>query len=81
MILSDFILLGEEEKKMIILHEGILVAKRTEPESMIFLFQLAAYYVEVFCDLISKQTREFRIFTQTKQLDPYLENIPISDLM
>jgi hypothetical protein len=81
MILSDFILLSEEEKKTIMLHEGILVAKRTNPGFMIFLFQLQAFYVEVFCDLVTKKTREFRVFNRTNQLDPYLDSIPIPDLI
>lgn len=81
MTLSDFILLNEEEKKTVILHEGILVAKRTDTEHMIFLFQLSAWYVEVFCYLLNKKTREFRIFTRTSQLDPYLDGIPIPEVV
>lgn len=80
MILSDFILLSEEEKKMVMLHQGILVAKRVHQQFMVFLFQLQAYYVEVFCDLSTKRTHEFRIFNKTDQLDPYLESIPLPDL-
>lgn len=81
MILSDFILLSEGEKKTIMLHEGILVAKRTDPGFMIFLFQLQAFYVEVFCDLVTKKTHEFRVFNKTNQLDPYLDSIPLPDLI
>lgn len=80
MILSDFILLSEEEKKMVMLHQGILVAKKVNQQFMIFLFQLQAFYVEVFCDLDTKRTHEFRVFNKTNQLDPWLEGIPIPDL-
>jgi hypothetical protein len=80
MILSDFILLSEEDKKMVMLHEGILVAKRTYPGFMIFLFQLQAFYVEVFCDLVTKKTQEFRVFNKMNPLDPYLESIPLPAL-
>lgn len=80
MILSDFLLLSEEEKKNVMLHQGIMVAKKVTQQFMVFLFQFQAFYVEVFCDLATKQTQEFRIFNKINQLDPWLESIPIPDL-
>ena len=40
MRLSDFILLGEKEKKFTVLHQGILVGKREKDDRKVFLFQL-----------------------------------------
>ena len=39
MKLSDFIMLDTEEKKLAVLHLGVLIAKRKQHSSMAFLFQ------------------------------------------
>ncbi len=81
MRLSDFILLNEEEKKLTVLHEGVLIAKRNDVQSMIFLFHLGSFYVETFCNLSNKAIEEYRVFDTTKPLFPYLDAIPIDDLL
>ena len=43
MRLSEFILLGEEEKKGTVLHEGILLAKRETEDYKVFLFGACAF--------------------------------------
>lgn len=81
MKLSDFIVLNEEEKKLTVLHEGVLVGKRIHTDCMVFLFQLDNYYVETFCNLEKKAIEEFRVFDTTKPLNPYLDAIKIDDLL
>ena len=81
MKLSDFILLNEEEKKVTVLHQGVLIAKRNTYDSMVFLFQMDSYYVESYCNLENKAIEEFRIFTGLKPLYPYLDAIPLDDLL
>ena len=81
MKLSDFILLNKEEKTLTVLHQGILVGKRANPQNQIFLFQLEGYYVETFCNLKDRSVEEFRVFGDTKFLTPYLEKISITDLL
>lgn len=81
MKLSDFILLNEEEKTLTVLHQGILVGKRADLESLIFLFQVEGYYVETFCNMENKAIEEFRVFDNTKFLTPYLEKISLADLL
>lgn len=81
MKLSDFILLDAEEKKLAVLHRGVLVAKRTDYKSMVFLFQLPDYYVETFCNVESKTIEEYRMFDTMAPLTPYLESISISGLL
>jgi hypothetical protein len=80
MKLSDFILLGEEEKKEAVLHEGVLIGKRKEPASVVFLFQIQSFYVEACFHPESKQIEEFRMFYRTRLLQPYLDSIHIGDL-
>lgn len=80
MKLSDFILLNEEEKKRAVLHEGVLISKRAAPSSFIFLFQVRNFYVEACFNADSKDIEEFRMFSQTSFLQPYLDKINLDDL-
>ena len=81
MKLSDFILLDEEQKKGTLLHEGVLIGKRNCKDCMVFLFQLPDYYVESYCNMESKSIEEFRAFTHLEPLYPYLDAIPLDDLL
>jgi hypothetical protein len=81
MRLSDFIILSEEEKKLAVLHEGVLVGKRRNNLSMVFLFHFGLFYVETFCNIETKSVQEFRIFDDTRPLLPYLEEISIDELL
>lgn len=81
MRLSDFILLGEKEKKFTVLHQGILVGKRDKGEQKIFLFQMENYYVETICNPQNKAIEEYRVFNDTQFLFPYLQGIPLDDLL
>ena len=81
MKLSDFILLSEEEKKMAVLHAGVLIGKRKDIDTVAFLFHVGNYYVETFFNSGNKTIREFRVFNQTTLLQPYLDNIPIDNLL
>jgi hypothetical protein len=81
MQLSDFILLNADEKKSTVLHEGVLVAKRTNEDFMVFLFRLGNYYVEAYCNPANKAIEEYRAFDHITLLNPYLETIPIDHLL
>ena len=81
MRLSDFILLGEEEKKLAVLHEGVLIGKRKNQEHLVFLFHFGHFYVETFCNTANKVVEEFRVFDDTNPLLPYLEQIRLDDLL
>lgn len=81
MKLSDFILLNEEQKKRAVLHDGVLLCKRQLPATVIFLFHVQHFYVEVWFDANSKEVKVFHMFVETEMLQPYLEDISISELM
>jgi hypothetical protein len=81
MRLSDFILLDEQQKKLIVLHEGVLIGKRVDIDLMVFLFQMDSYYVETFCNRANKSIQEFRIFDNMEFLAPYLDAISIDELL
>ena len=81
MKIAEFILLGEVEKKLAVLHEGVLIGKRKSPPFMIFLFQIQSFYVEAFFNFDHRDLKEFRVFNRTVLLQPYLDSIPIDDLL
>ena len=76
----DFILLSEDQKKTVLLHNGVLVAKRKDDTCSIFLFQMDGFYVEVFGTISNKKVKEYRTFEGTNELQPYLDLIPIDGL-
>lgn len=81
MRLSDFILLNESDKKTTVLHQGVLIAKRSDSHGLVFLFQLENYYVEAFCNAEHKTIEQYRIFHSVDLLSPYLESIAIDSLL
>ena len=80
MELSDFIMLHAEQKKLVVLHKGVLIGKRKEADLIVFLFYLDKFYVETFCNTKTKVVSEYRVFAQTKLLQTYLESIAIDEL-
>lgn len=81
MRLSDFILLSEEEKKRTVFHQGALLAKSSQENKTVFLFQLYDYYVETFCNPQSKAIEEYRAFGDTSLLQLYLQAISLHGLL
>lgn len=81
MKLSDFIMLNEEEKKLVVLHRGILVAKRTNSTHLFFLFQMDQFYVETSCRIETKAIEGYKMFHHLRLLEPYLEAIVIDELL
>jgi hypothetical protein len=81
MKLSEFIALSEDQKRFTVMTHGVAVAKRYLDDRLVFLFQLPEYYVEAYCCCKSKDITEYRVFQNTKQLAPYLDEIPIDGLL
>ncbi len=81
MKLSEFIALPEDHKRSTVMTQGVAIAKRELANSLVFLFQLNEFYVETFCCNKSKEILEYRVFENTKHLNPYLESIEISHLL
>jgi hypothetical protein len=81
MRLSEFILLNEDEKRSTVFHDGVCLAQRTSFDSLVFLFQLGSYYVEAYCNPENKAIEEYIMFDNIDVLKPYLEAIPIDNLL
>lgn len=66
---------------MTVLHLGVLVGKRKTFHSMVFLFHFGNYYVETYCNTENKEIEEYRVFDNVNLLNPYLDTIPIDNLL
>jgi hypothetical protein len=75
MKLSDFILLNEDEKRVTVLHQGVLIAKRNNFDFMVFLFQMGSYYVEAYCNPQNKAIEEYRVFDNINLLNKQFRSI------
>ena len=64
----------------ILWEDGAQVDERIEENQRLVLYQLYAFYVEVFYDLESNGIKGFRSFKSTRYLQPYLEKIDLEEL-
>ncbi|WP_431215104.1 hypothetical protein ACQ86N_10455 [Puia sp. P3] len=48
---------------------------------MVFLFQLGSYYVEAYCNPENKAIEEYWVFDNIDFLGPYLDAIPLDNLL
>lgn len=81
MKLSEFILLNEGEKKQAVYNKAVVLARRTYPDVIIFLFQLEDYYIETYCNVSNKAIEEYRVLPDTNAIGQYLEAIHIDDIL
>ena len=81
MKLSDFILFNEKEKRQVVLNQGVLIAKRTTPSTVTFLFDVESFYVEACFNAKNKDIEEFRMFDLARLPKLYLDGIPLDDLL
>ena len=81
MTLDKFKLLSEDQQTEVIWSDGAFVAERQEADSVILLYQLYSFYVEIWCVGAAHKFKIHRSFGSTKQLKPYLEKIDISSLI
>lgn len=58
-----------------LLLKGVCIAERVEGDSLLLLFQLDGFYVEVALDNHSDEVLSARSFEDSSELDPYLDDI------
>ena len=81
MKLSDFILLNEQEKRQTVLNSGVLIAKRTTPTTVTFLFDVESFYVEACFNARNKDIEEFRMFDSSRLPQLFLDAFKLDDLL
>ena len=81
MTFSSFNELTEREMKSVLWNEGAYVASKVDQGFTVALYQLHAFYVEVYYHHSFNQIERIRSFSNTEQLIDYLHHIDISSLL
>lgn len=80
MNIYDFHYLPHEEKGWVVWNLGIYLGERLAVKYSVMLYQIEGFYVEVFYFKNKKTPNEFRCFTTTDLLAPYINTINITQL-
>ena len=67
-------------KKKLLASRGVFLSKREDGVFSIFLFQMVNFYVEMFYDNEEEEIGYIRAFQSVNELNPYLEQIDISEI-
>jgi hypothetical protein len=81
MLLKEFKYEDKHTKKELLSRCGVYLAQRPQDDSLVLLFQIDAFYVEVFYDAEEQEVGYMRAFTSLDELDIYLRQIDITALM
>ncbi len=81
MTLFDFRNLPDTVQIDILYSEGIYVGKRKHGASIVVLYQLESFYVEVFYTKYRRYIRNINCFQSTAFLNPYLELIDVDEII
>ena len=84
MTLIQFDQKNENEQRRVIKSRGVFVGSRMKGENKILLYQVDAFYIELFYDRfeqIQVPIRLLRSFEGVESLDPYLKKIDIKMLL
>ena len=81
MTMYDFQLLPEQQQIEILYRDGVYIGKRRDGVSIILLYQLESFYVEVYYRKYRSHIKQLYCFESTDQLDPYLEQIDVENLV
>jgi len=81
MTLYKFNKLSEFDQNLAIWEHGVLLARREEAHTDVFLFQISAFYVEVFFSREPTLYQSLKAFKSTNKLSVYLDAIDISPLV
>ncbi len=76
-----FNILDENEKARLVRTKGVLIGERNEAFHTIRLYQIDAFYVELYHHNHFNVITKMVSFSQTDQLQPYLEEIRLDGLV
>ncbi len=81
MNMYDFQLLSEQDQIEVLYQFGVYVGKRKEEFSIMLLYQLEGFYVEVVYRKYRSYVKHLFCFNSTELLEPYLEQIDVENLV
>ena len=76
-----FNILDENEKASIVRSKGVLIGERKDAFFKIMLYQVDAFYVEVYHHTYFNVITRFESFSTTNKLQPYLKEISLEGLV
>lgn len=71
----------DHEHQMEATMTGVCVGGRTEGRYMVLLYQMSAFYVEVWYNKMHHFISDMIAFESTDRLSPYLEKVQLEGLM
>ena len=77
MTMYDFQLLPEQLQIETLYRNGVYIGKQKRKLSIILLYQLESFYVEVFYHPVDNEIKRLRSFKSVDQLQPYLDKIAV----
>ena len=80
MTLEQFKTLRHSNKTETIWNKGEHIATRIDGIFSVTLWQLGAFYVEIYFDILRNKITAFESFENLQRLEPYLAEIDISPL-
>ena len=81
MLFKDFRYQNKETKKRLLFENGAYLTCRKQDETLIVLFQVSHFYVEVYFDEKEEIIGFIHAFEQVEFLEPYLAQIDITGLV
>jgi hypothetical protein len=78
MTLYQFNELDETEQIEAVWEYGVYLAGRQNREHKLILYQIDAFYAEIWYHAEDNDIRKLRAFSSTSQLEPYLKNMDIT---
>lgn len=80
MKVNHFQALSQGVRRELVKKKGALLANRHTEDFAILLYQMDAFYVELYYNLNTSEVAWVKSFESTDELEPYLENINLSNL-
>jgi hypothetical protein len=77
---NDFKILEQFDQLQIIEDKAVFLDFRQDGEYSIGLFQVEGFYVEIFFHVIKLSYKRIRVFDDTMFLDPYINQIDLTEL-
>ena len=80
MTINEFNAFSKEVQLDVLLQEGIFLCYRTHGKQYIDLYQIEAFYVEVYYNQKQNRIPKLKSFLSTDALKPYFHLIPLTGL-
>lgn len=81
MTLLQFNEMTEDQQAFILEQYGVCISARDHKKDKLLLYQVDAFYVEVYFDPPTQSIKKMKSFASTDELEPYLINISLKDVI